>query len=264
VHPTRRLLGTLLGFLHAWLVARFRAPRLGPQARGRLARALAKRALARLRIRVRVHGRPPGDAACLLVANHVSWLDVQVLSAMIPARFVAKLETRGWPVIGAIAAAFGTFFIRRGSCRDAARVKDAVAHALSTGETVVVFPEGTTTDGTRLLRFRPAFFQAAIDAGVSVHPIALRYRRPDGSPSQATSFVGDMTFLQSLTNVAREPALVAEVSIGPAIPSPERGRRALAAIAQRSIAGALGLPPAAVEPALPIRRPATRSGRRAA
>jgi 1-acyl-sn-glycerol-3-phosphate acyltransferase len=260
MHRTGRLIGTLLGFLRAWVVARYRVPLLSPPARARLASTLARRALARLGVRVRVHGRRPSDAPCLLVANHVSWLDVQILNAIWPARFVAKIETRDWPVIGGIADGFGTFFIRRGSCRDAARVKNAIAHALASGETVVVFPEGTTTDGTQLLCFRPALFQAAIDAGVAVHPIALRYRRPDGSPSHAVTFVGDMTFFESLSNVVREPSLVADVSIGPAIPSASCDRRTLAAVAQRAIATELGLPTTAV----PVRRPAPRSRRRAA
>jgi 1-acyl-sn-glycerol-3-phosphate acyltransferase len=256
---TRRLGGTLLGFLRVWLVARTHAPRLSPHARSRLSSRLARRSLTRLGIRVRVRGSLASDAPCLLVANHVSWLDVQVLNAIRPARFVAKIETRDWPVIGGIADGFGTFFIRRGSWRDAGRVKDALARALASGETVVVFPEGTTTDGTQLRCFRPALFQAAIDAGVPVHPIALRYRRPDGTPTAAADFVGDMTFFESLSNVAREPAIVADVWIGPAIPAAASDRRSLAALAQRAIAAELGLSRTAVEPALPAREPRRRA-----
>src|SRR6185295_5408013 len=98
----------------------------------------------------------------------------------------------------------------------------------------------------QLLCFRPALFQAAIDAGVAVHPIALRYRRPDGSPTEAAKFVGDMTFLESLLNVVHEPALVAEVAIGPALSPAASSRRALAATAQHWIATTLALPPDAV------------------
>jgi 1-acyl-sn-glycerol-3-phosphate acyltransferase len=244
-----RVVRTLLGFLHVWFVARFVAPRLGPAARARVSRELSIRTLTRLGLAVHVRGaRNVIRVPCLLVANHVSWLDVQVLNALVEARFVAKSETRRWPIVGGIARGFGTFFLCRASLRDAARAKDAVARALAGGETVAVFPEGTTTEGTSLRRFHPAFFQAAIDAGVGVQPIALRYRRPDGSTCREASFVGDMTFLESVSGVVREPALTVEVTVGGALAPHGRDRRELAAAAQRCIATALALPPESVEP----------------
>jgi 1-acyl-sn-glycerol-3-phosphate acyltransferase len=246
----------LVGFLGVWVVARFQAPRLSPAARGRLASTIARRTLAGLGIAVRVRGRR--DAArgpCLLVANHVSWLDVQVLNALWDARFVAKSEMRRWPVVGGIAQAFGAFFLRRGHFRDAARVKDAVAETLVARQTVAVFPEATTSDGSSVLRFRHAFFQAALDAGVPVQPVALRYRRADGVPTQAASFVGDMTFLASLRNVLAERTLVVDVAIGAPLAPFGRDRRELAAAARERIATALGLPAGAIDaPALPPRR----------
>jgi 1-acyl-sn-glycerol-3-phosphate acyltransferase len=255
----RRLVTTLLGFLRIWLTARLWAPRLSFRPRARLAGALARRTLDHLGVALRVAGRRHvARDPRLLVANHVSWLDVQVLSALFDARFVAKSETRRWPIVGGIARGFGVFFLRRGSRRDAARVKDAVAAALARGESVVVFPEGTTTDGTALRRFHPAFFQAAIDVGVPVQPIALRYRRPDGSTCLAAGFVDDMTFLESLRNVARESSLTADVAIGPALSPWACERRDLAGTAQRWIAATLRLAPDAVEPSMSPRRRARR------
>lgn len=259
IDHTRRLVRTLAGFVGVWCIARIHAPRLAPRDRGKLASAIAKRTLARLGVEVRVRGRRNTTTGpCLLVANHVSWLDAQVLNALWDARFVAKIETRRWPIVGGIAKAFGAFFLRRAHFRDAARVKDAVASALARGQTVAVFPEGTTTDGTALRCFRPAFFQAAIDAGVAVQPVALRYRRPDGTPSLAASFVGDMSFFESLSNVLRERALTVEVWIEPAVSPLIRDRRDLATAAQQRIGTALGLFPDAVEAPLPSRRPSRR------
>src|SRR5262249_56452210 len=107
-----------------------------------------------------------------VVSNHVSCLDVYVLNAAQPVRFVAKSETRTWPFVGTIADRFGSFFIVRGSCRDAARVKTRVAEALRAGESVAVFPEATTTDGHRVKPFYGAMFQAALHAAVPVQPAA--------------------------------------------------------------------------------------------
>src|SRR5262249_55424528 len=138
---------------------------------------------------------------------------------------------------------------------DAARVVRAVGTALGRGETVAVFPEGTTTDGLRLGRFHPAFFQAAIDAGVPVQPVAIRYRQADGTVSTAAAFVGDTTFVASVLQTAREPALTVEVRVCPPLATLGRTRREVAAAAQHAVAHALALPASVVEPSLPVRRP---------
>jgi 1-acyl-sn-glycerol-3-phosphate acyltransferase len=180
------------------------------------------------------------------VANHVSWLDAYALGALWPARFVAKIETASWPLAGTIARRFDAMFILRGSFRDAARVKEHVAAVLAAGDSVVVFPEATTTDGTQLGRFHPALFQAAIDAGAIVQPVALRYARPDGSPCPAAAFVGDDTFAASLCRVLREPAMHVDVHVGPPLSPAGWSRRERAARAQAAVAGALRLHPAVV------------------
>jgi 1-acyl-sn-glycerol-3-phosphate acyltransferase len=259
--PARRGAAVAADFARVWVVARMVAPRVAPVERRRLAQRLASGTLYALGIDLSVRGAGPHAATpALVVANHVSWLDVQALGTLGPMRFVAKSETRRWPVAGAIARGFDTFFLRRWHFRDAARVKDAVAAALRAGETVAVFPEGTTTDGTRLGRFHHAFFQAAIDAGVPVLPVAIRYVDGNGGPSVAVRFVGDDTFVGSLVRVVRAPSLGAELRVMRPIPSGGRTRRQLAAAAQAMIAGALALPPEAVD--RPARRPPRR--RRAA
>jgi 1-acyl-sn-glycerol-3-phosphate acyltransferase len=224
-----------------WLLAVLIAPRLPAARRRRMAARCAAHTLAIVRVRPCVRGaRPMREGPALLVANHVSWLDVYVLNAALGgARYVAKREVAHWPVAGAIARGFGTFFHVRGSVRDAARVKDAVAAALRAGERVVVFPEGTTTEGDRVERFHAAFLQAAIDAGVPVQPVAIRYPGPDGAPDRAAAFVGDMTFLASLARVLRRRRLDARLTFGPVIQPRGRTRRELAAVSQAFVTLAL-------------------------
>jgi 1-acyl-sn-glycerol-3-phosphate acyltransferase len=250
--------------LSVWLAAALRAPRLAHQDRLDLAAQHARATLRALDVSVAVRGpRPVGTAGRLVVANHISWLDVYVLNALLPARFVAKSETRGWPLVGTVASRFGALFIVRGSFRDAARVKDAVAIALRAGDTVVVFPEATTTDGRAVGRFYPALFQAAIDANALVQPVALRYLDEDGARSTAAPFIGDVTFADSLMRVLRAPVLRAEVSFGSPLASVGRRRRELGAQAAEDVARLLGVAPPSAQGspiAVDVRRAATGSG----
>jgi 1-acyl-sn-glycerol-3-phosphate acyltransferase len=147
-----------------------------------------------------------------------------------------------------------------GSSDSSRASKTAVASALRAGDRVVVFPEATTTDGTRLGRFHHAMFQAAIDARVRVLPVGLRYARPDGLVDPTPAFVGDMTFVESLRRVMRAPAVRAELTSASPLSAEWWTRRGLASAARALVANALELPPSAIEPA-PMRR---RLGRRAA
>src|SRR2546429_6210201 len=130
----------------------------GPRGRARLTRGLARALLSALGVRHRTSGRVPQRGA-LLVANHVSWLDVLVLLAYAPVRLLAKREVRGWPVIGALAAAMGTVFIDRTRPMSLPWTVADVADALRGGGVVAVFPEGTTWCGRTGGTFRPAMFQ---------------------------------------------------------------------------------------------------------
>jgi 1-acyl-sn-glycerol-3-phosphate acyltransferase len=231
------LLGQLLLMLVGAVVV---APRLSPGRRGELGARLAARTLRTLHVRVRRLGATPYDGPMLLVANHVSWLDVYALNALVGGpRSVAKSEVARWPIAGAIARGFGTFFHVRGSYRDAARVKNAVAVALRAGERVLVFPEGTTTEGGCVGRFHAALFQAAVDAGMPVQPVAIHYPMADGSPDPAASFVGEMTFVESLVRVLRRRRLEARVTFGPVLSSAGRTRRQLAALSHAFVTLAL-------------------------
>lgn len=200
-----------------------------------LARRHARGLLESLGVELRVFGvLPAADRPLLLVANHVSWLDTYALNAVNGARFIAKSEVGAWPLIGTIASRFGTIFHRRGCFRDAWRTVAAARRALALGYPVGVFPEGTTTRGDELLEFRPAFFQAAIDIGVPVQPVAIRYCFSDGTPTAAASYSGDTSLLDSVLDVLRCRRLVVELHFAARL-APYDDRRALAASARKAI-----------------------------
>ena len=184
--------------------------------------------LRRLGVEVRVSGTAhPG--AVLMVANHVSWLDIPALHASAPrARFVSKADIAHWPLLGRLARAGGTLFIERERKRDALRVVHEVADALKQADAVAVFPEGTTGAGYEVLPFHANLLQAAIVTATAVQPIALRYSEPGHAVSVAAQYTGDTTLGQSLMKVCRARGLVVEVRFLPAEPVGELDRRALA------------------------------------
>jgi 1-acyl-sn-glycerol-3-phosphate acyltransferase len=225
-----------------WLGARLVAPRLSETQRVSLMRRWAVRFLAVLRVEVRTRGHlPRASEPTLFVANHVSWLDSYALHTFTVARFVAKSEIAAWPVVGLIAARFGTVFIQRGSFRAAARTVGALAELLCRGRSVAVFPEATTSDGRGLLPFFPALFQAAVLTGARVHPVALRYRDARGAATTAAAYVGEMSIADSLRQLFAEPRLVVELIFCPPIDPTGLTRRELATAARAAIAAALGL-----------------------
>jgi 1-acyl-sn-glycerol-3-phosphate acyltransferase len=204
------------------------------RARHALVRGLARGALRAIGVRLVVRGRLPRSGA-LLVANHVSWLDALVLTAVAPARTVAKREVRTWPVVGAVAAASGTIFIDRVRPRTLPATVGAVAAVLRAGRSVAAFPEGTTSCGAGPSTFRPALFQAAIDAGAPVVPLAIRYDSP------AAAFVGDDTLLASIRRVAATRRLTVTLTVSaPLYPEPGADRRALARAAESAITPSTG------------------------
>lgn len=242
--PTRarRLVRLAAAVARTWRHAVVAPPAPDGAAWRRLVVGSAERMLAALAVRVEVRGAHPlTEGPVLVVANHVSWIDVQALGSLVGPRFVAKTEVRHWPLVGRMVAGLGTVFHRRWSVRDAARVKDVLARVLVCGGRVAVFPEGTTTDGGRVGRFHAAFLQAAIDAAVPVQPVAIRYRELDGTTSTAAAFVDDMTFGASLARVLARPGLVVELTFGPPVYAADRTRRALAAHCRAFVAATLGL-----------------------
>jgi len=190
----------------------------------------AQRFLAIWRIRLEVHGQPPQRGPLLLVANHISWLDILVLHAAGFCRFVAKSDVGRWPVIGMLATGAGTLYIERASPRDALRVVHHMRDALGRGEVLAVFPEGTTSNGITLLPFHANLIQAAISAHAPAQPVALQFiDGASGQPSLAPIYVDDQTLVGSVWRTLTTPGLRAVVRYGQPQPSGGRERRAWAA-----------------------------------
>jgi 1-acyl-sn-glycerol-3-phosphate acyltransferase len=188
-----------------------------PRSRGRVPAALIRRwcrwVVRASGVRVRIDGGAAPDGGLLLVANHVSWLDIPLLAAVRPARMLAKSEIRRWPVAGWLTARSGALFIDRDRVRALPDTVARIAGALRAGEAVTVFPEGSTWCGRAHGPFRRAAFQAALDAGVPVQPVRLRYRVTGGTPSTAPAFIGEDSLLTSVWRVATARGLVAEVEV---------------------------------------------------
>ncbi|MGE5490522.1 MAG: lysophospholipid acyltransferase family protein [Actinomycetota bacterium] len=184
----------------------------------------------------------------MLVANHISWLDIFVVNAARPCAFVSKEEVRHWPVIGWLATMNDTVFLKRGSRGHAKLINQEIAEILGTGKHVAVFPEGTTTDGTHLLHFHAALLQPALAAGRPVVPAAISYWEPDGSRSLAPRYDGDLSLGDCLKAVLSRRRLTARLVATPAQGLNGEDRRTVAAAAHAAITAAAQLPPAAREP----------------
>ncbi|MFC4529775.1 lysophospholipid acyltransferase family protein [Sphaerisporangium dianthi] len=177
-------------------------------------------------------------AGVLLVANHISWLDPIVVAAITPCLALAKSEIAAWPLIRSLVAASGAIFIDRERLSALPGTVRALADALRAGRSVVAFPEGTTWCGRRGGPFRRAVFQAAIDAGAPVRPVALRFRDRAGQLATGPAFVGDDTLPASLARVVSAKGLVVEVTVFPVIAhTGGLTRRALAGLAQATVLG---------------------------
>ena len=174
----------------------------------------------------------------IIVTNHISWLDVFVLNAVIPMRFVAKSEVRQWPLIGWLCARAQTLFIERGRARDAARINKQIVQLLQNGECLAVFPEGTTTDGTQVGSFHASLLQPAVDAGAEVHPVAIRYQDAQGAHSTAAAYIDDLSFAASLWNILNCRNLHVRLLATPSLDAAGSDRRTLTRAAWQQISNA--------------------------
>ncbi|GHF96829.1 lysophospholipid acyltransferase family protein [Streptomyces hydrogenans] len=220
-------------------------------ARGLLVRLWVRAVVRAFGVRLTVTGARPAAGPALVVANHVSWLDIPVVAAVLPGRMVAKREVRGWPVLGPLAALGGTLFLDRDGLRRLPGTVREVAAALAAGGRVTAFPEGSTWCGRAGGRFRPALFQAAVDTGTRIQPVRITYR-----PAGAAAYVGEDPLGASLWRVARTPGLAAEIRVlEPMSASRRPDRKLLAADAQRAVDP--------TSPPHPVRRPAAVPRQRA-
>ncbi|HVS64445.1 MAG TPA: lysophospholipid acyltransferase family protein [Thermoanaerobaculia bacterium] len=178
--------------------------------------------------RISTRGEPPRPP-CLVVSNHLSYVDVMVLASVLPARFVAKAEVRRWPIIGVVSRSVDTLFVDRAARRDALRVGREMAEGLRRGDAILLFPEGTSTAGHTVTPFKPPLLAPAALERLPVHYAACRYVTPPGQPPAhlRVCWWGDMPFLTHFWRMMAMPGFRAEVTFGPA-PLTDHDRKELA------------------------------------
>jgi len=202
-----------------------------------------------LGIRIQRQGSALVNGPALLACNHVSWLDILVISAHCEVAFLSKAEVRAWPGVGGVATSLGTLYIQRGMRDAAAQTIQVMTRRLQAGGRVLFFPEGTTGNGDALLPFRPRLFQAAIDAGVPVQPLAIRYVcRKSGEKSELAPFVGNQPLLAHVIALAGASTIDACLTLDESLPSQEAGRSELAVRVQGRVQAALSPVPELPEP----------------
>lgn len=221
--------------LSALVITTVSYPFITPARQLRFKRQWSARLLTILGVRL-VTDEPFLSPGSLLVANHISWLDVFVINAAYPAAFVSKAEVRQWPLVGWLASRNETVFLRRGSRGHAKIVNGEIAGLLGSQRHVAIFPEGTTTDGSHVQGFHAALLQPAIEAGAAIQPLAIAYRLPDGSFTRAAAYDGDVSLLECIQAIVAEPLIVARIRVAPPISTAEMpDRRALAHAAREAI-----------------------------
>ena len=228
----RALLHILLGFITILLVF----PRLSQEQREMRIQVWSSEMLGLIAIKLIVNGQPASNGPMLLVANHISWLDITSLHAARYCRFVSKADIKKWPVIGTLATGVGTLFIERESRRDAMRVVQHMTTRLREGDVIGIFPEGTTSDGRSLLPFHANLFEAAIAAGAPVQPVALDFiDHISGQRSFAPCYVGDDTLFGSLWRTLCMSNIAVVMTFGAVQTADGRNRREWAAALKSEI-----------------------------
>lgn len=196
-----------------------------------------------LAVRLRCYGKSPTleIPRALLAANHVSWLDVCVLMAACPTRFVAKAEISRWPVLGMLCRNVGTLFIERAKRSDTLKINQQIEEVLKQRERVTVFPEGTTTDGRQLNHFHASLLQSAVTADALLYPVAIGYRNCAGEICLEAAYI-EPSLVLSLKKILKQPYIDAELTFNQPISCGMKNRRELARLTEQAIAASLAIP----------------------
>jgi 1-acyl-sn-glycerol-3-phosphate acyltransferase len=207
--------------------------------RGRLAfkARWSRQLLDVLGVRYRISGTPPRHG--LLVANHISWLDIYAINAVAPTTFLSKDDVLHWPVIGWLAKRVGTLFLERGSRTAALRAKEHLVAELHASRLVGVFPEGTTGFGDHVMPFHAALFQSAIDGGVAIMPTLIRYTDRQGRYSIAPAYVGETSLWECVRGIITASGLTVWIAFLPSVETAGADRRHLAHHSHQLISHAL-------------------------
>jgi 1-acyl-sn-glycerol-3-phosphate acyltransferase len=213
-------------------------PLISPAHRRQLKICFSRRLLGIMGVALRVHGTVADGA--LQISNHISWIDIFVISAVQPSAFIAKAEIRRWPLIGWLSKETDTLFIERGSRRHAQHIAHQMASLLAATQSVTVFPEGTTSDGRDVLPFHAALLQPAISAQRPVQPLAIRYRDAAGQTSTAPAYIDQLSFADSIRNTLALRGLTVDLIVLPPLPcGADSTRRELATAAESAIRTAI-------------------------
>jgi len=240
-----RLVRLVLHLLRGMAIAGVVFPFVSEARRRGHVRRWSRQLLAILAIRLHVqradggqsrHGRP-----AMLVANHISWIDIFAIDAVMPARFVAKSEVARWPLVGWLSTRAGTLYVSRSRRHDTARINRDMSAALERDELVAVFPEGTTTDGTRILKFHSSLLQPAVSVQAAILPVALSYTRGDGTRCTELAYDGRWSLWDTVRRMLTLQRIDCRLTVLPLM-HPQRHRRMLADDARAAIATALDLP----------------------
>jgi 1-acyl-sn-glycerol-3-phosphate acyltransferase len=194
-------------------------------------------------IKVTVYGNLPArnTQGIMFIANHISWADIHALNSLIPLRFIAKSDIKGWPVFGYLVAKTNTLFIDRGKRQQAGHIVEITSASLIAGDNLCLFPEGTTTEGALVLPFKSSVLQAAISANAQVWPIAIRYVKQDGSLNTEMAYTGETTLMESMQQVLMQKNPAVDLHFLTPIHTSGQNRRDLARATYDAIVTKLAL-----------------------
>ena len=191
-----------------------------------------------LNVKVTTKGTIP-EAPCLVVSNHISWLDIMVLGATMQTGFLSKDDVAKWPVIGWLASRAGTLFIKRGA-GETSSLSLSIRDYIKQGNLLTLFPEGTTTDGTNVRQFFARLFAVSIDNKLAIAPVGIRYQKSNGQIDLGAPYIGDQSLLDNLFILMRREQTLVTVSFAEHIQPLTQDRKALAQAAYASVMGELG------------------------
>jgi len=217
IRATIRVLAVLrTSFEAALLYAAMRMRgRVSPRERAVWLQGVCSRTVRRVGVRVIREGEIPKDG--LIVANHLSYADILTLSSIVPCAFIAKKEVRSWPIFGWIAAKSGTLFVDRERKLDTAKFNESIDEVLRSGFPVVLFAEGTSSDGSTVLPFRPSLFEPAIASGAAITPAWIGFEASSGSVANDICYWGEMTLVPHLFRMLAIPSITARIRFGSAM-----------------------------------------------
>lgn len=182
----------------------------------------------------------PTEQSALWVANHISWADIPVIGALAPVSFLSKAEIKSWPIIGWLANQTGTLFIERGNPESSNKAMSLIRRHIENMHSILIFPEGTTTEGRSVKKFYPRLFAPAMDGNLIIQPVALRYERENGERHDKIPFVEQQPFFSNLWSIMGEKRIVARVSFLPTLRAADfKERRGVAKRAHGLVAEAV-------------------------